>query len=191
MKSENSSQTKRKWLRNVVGLLLTASVAGVLVLVFPEKQEPVITTAGDFLLEMIWILPAVMVLLGLFTVWIPQKMVVTYLGKTSGVKGIALAIIFGALPTGPLYVAFPLAAALIRKGARISNVVVFLSAWGCIKLPQEMVELQFLGARFMLARLIFTILFVTLMGWSIEKSLNGSIKLSVPIGQSTQPEKKT
>ncbi|MBC8472050.1 MAG: hypothetical protein H8D56_21540 [Planctomycetes bacterium] len=80
-----------------------------------------------------------------------------------------LAVFFGTLPTGPLYVAFPLAVALRSKGASISNIVIFLSAWACIKIPQELVELQFLGIEFMAARLILTIIFVALMGIFIEK----------------------
>jgi len=62
-----------------------------------------------------------------------------------------------------------MAAALIKKGARISNIIIFLSAWACIKIPQEMVELQFLGLKFMAARLILTIIFVVIMGLSIER----------------------
>ena len=91
-----------------------------------------------------------------------------YIGKASGMKGIFLSLILGALPTGPLYIAFPMAAALIRKGAKISNIVIFLSAWACIKIPQEMVELQFLGLHFMLSRLILTVAFVIIMGLLIE-----------------------
>lgn len=129
----------------------------------------VIAKLWEFLAEMLLILPAVMVLMGLFSVWVPKETVVKYLGKTAGIKGIFLAIIFGALPTGPLYIAFPMAGALVRKGARVSNVIIFLSAWACIKIPQEMVELQFLGTKFMAARLILTVIFVIIMGLLIER----------------------
>ena len=137
----------------------------------PPIASSVDTTSlvWKFFVEMIMILPAVMILMGLFAVFVSKDMVVKYLGKTSGVKGILLGLFFGALPTGPLYVAFPLAAALIKKGARISNIIIFLSAWACIKIPQEMVELQFLGFKFMLVRLTLTILFVVFMGIFIEK----------------------
>ena len=137
----------------------------------------VIAKLGEFLAEMLLILPAVMVLMGLFSVWVPKETVVKYLGKTAGIKGIFLAIIFGALPTGPLYIAFPMAGALVRKGARVSNVIIFLSAWACIKIPQEMVELQFLGLKFMASRLILTIIFVAIMGVSIERIINPSDRI--------------
>ncbi len=150
----------------ILGIILAVMV--VLLIEFPDKREPVIDTSWDFFLEMIMILPAVMVLLGLFAVFVPNETVVRYLGKTSGLKGIFLAILLGALPTGPLYVAFPMAAVLLKKGARISNIIIFLSAWACIKIPQEMVELQFLGIEFMVMRLILTVIFVVIMGFIIE-----------------------
>ncbi|MFO7895496.1 MAG: permease, partial [Candidatus Cloacimonadales bacterium] len=106
-----------------------------------------------------------------FSVWISQDFVISHLGDRSGLKGIMISFLLGALPTGPVYVAFPLAQALRQKGASYTNIVIFLSAWACIKLPQELVELQFMGAKFMLARLSLSIIFITLMGLTIDKLL--------------------
>jgi len=145
-------------------------------MLFPAKTEAVFSTAQEYFIEMMIVLPAVIIIMGLFAVFTSDETVVKYLGKTSGIKGIALAIILGALPTGPLYVAFPLAATLVKKGARISNIIVFLSAWACIKLPQELVELQFLGVNFMLSRLVLTIIFVIIMGFIIEKIIESREK---------------
>lgn len=124
---------------------------------------------------MILILPAVIVLMGLFNVWISKKTITTYLGKQSGLKGSLISVFLGALPTGPLYVAFPLASSMIKKGARISNIVVFLSAWACLKIPQELVELQFLGWKFLIVRWTLTVVFVVIMGVVIEKVLDRDI----------------
>ncbi|MBE0477504.1 permease [Candidatus Aerophobetes bacterium] len=168
MRGKKGKQTG-KLVRDWAMLAAIVIFVAILIVVFPEKKGPVTTTAWDFFLEMIMILPAVMVLMGLFSVFISRELVVKYLGKTSGTKGIFVAILFGALPTGPLYVAFPLASALIKKGASISNIVIFLSAWACIKIPQEMVELQFLGFGFMATRLILTIILVAAMGFFIER----------------------
>ena len=156
----------------LLGIILIIAVG--LLLIFPDRKELVINTLRDYFIEMMVILPAIMVILGLFAVFVPKEMVIKYLGKASGLKGIFLAIILGALPTGPLYVAFPMAASLLKKGAKISNIIVFLSSWACIKIPQEMVELQFLGVRFMLVRLSLTIIFVVIMGVFIEKVIECS-----------------
>jgi len=112
-----------------------------------------------------------MLLLGLFNEWVPDEVIVRYLGARSGVTGVALAIGLGSVPTGPLYVAFPIAADLLEKNARITNVVVFLTAWACLKLPQELIELQFLGWRFMILRLVLTAVVAVGMGLVIEALL--------------------
>ena len=173
---ENQAKQKKKMMRDwfILGMIIVIVV--VLLSIFPAKTEAVTSTSQEYFIEMIIILPAVMVIMGLFAVFIPNETVVKYLGKTSGIKGIALSILIGTLPTGPLYVAFPMAATLIKKGASISNIVVFLSAWACIKIPQEMVEFRFLGAEFMFLRLILTIIFVIIMGISIEKIIGWNDK---------------
>jgi len=169
---EKKSKAKRKMMQDWITFVIVLIIAAVLLLIFPEKTNIVTTTSWQYFIEMVWILPAVMIIIGLFAVFIPNEFIVKYMGKSSGIKGILLSFILGALPTGPLYIAFPMAAALIQKGARISNIIVFLSAWACIKLPQELVELQFLGFNFMITRLVLTIIFVTFMGFLIEKMID-------------------
>ncbi len=155
---------------------ITIVIVVIILMFFPAKTDAVVSTSKEYFIEMMIVLPAVMIIMGLFAVFISDETVLKYLGKNSGVKGIAIALFLGALPTGPLYIAFPLAATLLKKGSRISNIIVFLSAWACIKLPQELVELQFLGLDFMLSRLILTIIFVIIMGFVIEKIFEWSDK---------------
>ena len=171
---ENHPKQKKKMIRGWIFFGISIVIVLVLLSVFPEKTEPVTSTVQEYFIEMMVILPAVMVIMGLFAVYISDETVVKHMGKTSGIKGIALSILIGTLPTGPLYIAFPMAATLLKKGARVSNIIVFLSAWACIKIPQEMVEVQFLGIDFMLLRLILTVVFVIIMGVIIEKIIERS-----------------
>lgn len=159
---------KNGLLRDTFFLIAIIFLTIILLFFYPQKTEPVMSISWDYFLEMILILPAVLVIMGLFSVWVSDETIIKYLGKSSGLKGIFIALFLGMLPTGPLYVAFPIAASLIKKGARVSNIIIFLSAWACIKLPQELVELEFLGFNFMITRLILTIIFVIIMGLSIE-----------------------
>ena len=186
-KMPDKKKVRKDIIRGYAMFVATLLAAAIILWVFPNKVTTATTTAWDYFLEMVFILPAVMVIMGLFSVFVSKELVVKYLGKTSGLKGILLAVFFGALPTGPLYVAFPLAAALRSKGASVSNIVIFLSAWACIKIPQELVELQFLGIKFMAARLILTIIFVTLMGIFIQKLIewtdNRQIGASREVGE--------
>ena len=169
MKAEMQKKQRKAFIRDYLWLGATLATTVIILLIFPERTDTVISTSWDYLIEMIQVLPAVMVIMGLFSVWVSKEMVVRYLGKTSGIKGIFLALLTGMLPTGPLYVAFPIAATLLKSGASVSNIIIFLSAWACIKLPQELMEFQFLGFKFMALRLALTIFFVIIMGIFIER----------------------
>lgn len=154
---------------SLFSLFAVVLLAVILVTVFPGQREKVLNTSWRFFLEMITILPAIVVLIGFFSVFVSKEFISKYLGHASGIRGFVLSILLGALPTGPLYVAFPMAAALRKKGARTSNMLAFLTAWACIKLPQEMVELRFMGLKFTLLRLGLTILAAWLMGLLTER----------------------
>ena len=168
-KSTEKIKQKKSLIRDYIIMGAVIVAAAVALLIFSDKSGPVLSVSKSYFLELIIILPAVMIIIGLFSVWIPKEMVVKYMGKTSGAKGIFLSIALGMLPTGPLYIAFPMAIALLKKGAKISNIIIFISAWACIKLPQELIEIQFLGIEFTLLRLTLTIIFVIIMGIIIEK----------------------
>ena len=167
-KSQMMGQKKNKkgGIAVLAGIILAAVV---LLVLFPENRAPSIEASSNLLKELILILPAVMVLMGLFSVWVSKEIVVKYLGHASGVTGLGLALFVGMMPTGPLYIAFPMASMLLKKGARVANIIIFLSAWACIKLPQELVEMRFMGFKFMIIRLTFTIVMVVIMGLVIEK----------------------
>lgn len=163
------SDKKLVSLQSILGLIGTALIAGILIYLFPDNRTRVVDTSLRFFYEMISILPAIVILIGLFAVFVPKQVVTNYLGKASGLKGFLLSILLGALPTGPLYVAFPLAAAMLKKGARPANMIVFFTAWACIKLPQEMVELQLMGLEFTLLRFSLTAVAAVLMGLLTER----------------------
>jgi len=103
--------------------------------------------------------------MGLADVWIPQDKVEKYLGNNSGLKGLLLSIFMGTLPTGPVFIAFPLASQLLKKGASIMNVVVLLGAWGSLKLTQIGVEIHFLGLEFAFYRVTLTLAGIIAIGF--------------------------
>jgi hypothetical protein len=53
---------------------------------------------------------------------------------------------------GGLYVAFPVAAALQRKGARLSFLFTYIGASGVCRIPMTLFEASFLGIEFTLIR---------------------------------------
>ncbi|MCK4956375.1 MAG: permease [Candidatus Cloacimonetes bacterium] len=167
---KNKSKNSKK------GFLFLGIVILIMIFVLflnPDKSSLIMKTSFDYFKQMAMVFPAILILMGLFSVWTSKEFVMNHLGDSSGIKGIVVSFILGALPTGPIFIAFPMAQALRKKGASYTNIVIFLSAWACIKIPQELIEMQFLGVKFMLVRLGMTIIFITIMGLIIEKLIGG------------------
>lgn len=175
-KTSGENKRKKAIIRDYSIMGAAIITAAAIFLLLPERSGAVLVTSKNYFLRLITILPAVMIIIGLFSVWIPRSTIIKYMGKTSGVKGILISLALGMLPTGPLYIAFPMAAALLKKGAKVSNIIIFISAWACIKLPQEFVEIQFMGISFTMLRLSLTIFFVIIMGIIIEEIIKFSGK---------------
>ena len=149
-------------------IIVIAILLGGLYYIFPNKISSGLGISGKYGVEMVTIFPAILVLMGLADVWIPKSLINKYLGKESGLKGVLLSIFLGTLPTGPLYIAFPIAAELLKKKARISNVMIFLGVWASSKIPQIGVEIKFLGLKFALIRHILTLISLLIIGYLIE-----------------------
>lgn len=136
----------------------------ILMVWLPGTAQRTIAVTVSYAKEMALIMPAVFVLMGLIEVWIPGDKIQKWLGASSGIKGVFISFLMGTLPTGPLYVSFPLAASLLQKGASITNIVIFLGSWAGLKIPQLLVEIKFLGGAFTIVRFILTLVVIIVMG---------------------------
>jgi len=128
-----------------------------------------VTTVAYSLREMLLVIPPIFVLLGLLDVWVPRETMIRLMGKGSGLRGTALAVLLGSVAAGPLYAAFPVAAVLARKGASFQNVAIFLGAWSTTKIPMFLFEITALGPRFALTRLALNIPGIVLIGAALGR----------------------
>lgn len=135
--------------------LFLAAAALVLLLMqrlFPEQFDAGTDVMAEYGREIILVFPAVLILMGLADVWVPDELVRRYLGTQSGIRGLGLSIAVATVPAGPLFVAFPIAGELLRKGASVVNIVAFLGTWAALKAPEIGLEIHFIGLRFALLR---------------------------------------
>jgi uncharacterized membrane protein YraQ (UPF0718 family) len=150
----------------IIGLIFVA-----LYMVEPVSATRSTQVTLDYFKEMALIMPPVFLLMGLMEVWVPKDQIQNWLGSGSGIRGGLISILLGTLPTGPLYVAFPMTATLIRKGASVNNMVLFLGSWAALKIPQLMVEIKFLGIAFTGLRFVLTLSGLMVMGLIIDAAL--------------------
>ena len=131
------------------------------------RQIAIQTTNG--FVEMLSFLPPVFIILGLLDVWVPREVVISHLGGGSGLRGMALALFLGAAAAGPLYGAFPVAAVMMKKGASLYNVMIFLGAWSTLKLPMFLFETQYLGLTFSMTRWVCSLVGIIGMAYLIDR----------------------
>lgn len=138
---------------------------------YPEiGKASFINTKMNFI-EVISVLPPIFILLGLLDVWIDRSTMVKFLGKGSGLKGFAIAILLGSVAAGPLYAAFPVALVMIKKRASLFNVFLFVGAWSTTKIPMITFEIASLGLKFALLRLACSLVGITLIALILTASL--------------------
>lgn len=122
--------------------------------------------------SMLKIVPPIFLLIGLLDIWVPRETMIRFMGEKSGVVGIAIAFLIGTMSAGPLVAAFPVAQVMLKKGARYSNVLFFLTVWASAKLPILFFQVTTLGLSYTLVTNV-TLLFVYLVGTLlIEKMLS-------------------
>ena len=147
----------------ILGIVVLSALA----LAYPTTMTSGAKITGKYALEMVLIFPSILVLMGLADVWVPKEAIDKYLGQYSGIRGVLLSIFLGTLPTGPVYMAFPIAAELIQKKASVTNIMIFLGVWASLKIPQIGMEIQFLGPKFAAYRFVLTLVSVLITSFII------------------------
>jgi uncharacterized membrane protein YraQ (UPF0718 family) len=122
-------------------------VAGIKIAVF----------AISFSSNLLAVLPCAFILIGLFQVWVKPETVEKHFGKTSSWRGHFWAVLLAGTTVGGLYVAFPVAAALNHKGARLSVIFSYLGSAAIVRIPMTIFEASFLGIKFSLVRLLVSL----------------------------------
>ena len=131
-----------------------------------------IDSASFQFISMLKVVPPIFLLIGLLDVWVPKATMIKYMGKDSGLKGVAIALFIGTMSAGPLIAAFPVAQTMLKKGAKYSNVLFFLTIWASTKLPILFYQATTLGIEYTIVTNI-TLLIVYFFGTLvIEKLLN-------------------
>jgi uncharacterized membrane protein YraQ (UPF0718 family) len=128
-------------------LLLIASAAADL-----EAGQRAAGQLGSFGLQMLKIVPFAFILIGLFEVWVPKRVVERHMGEQAGLRAHLWGILLAGTTVGGLYVSFPVAAALQRKGARLTFLLSYIGASGVCRIPMTLFEASFLGITFTLIR---------------------------------------
>ena len=101
---------------------------------------------------------------------VPRAQLLRWVGQESGLRGLVIAALAGAVvPGGPMMI-FPIAASLLAAGAKLALVVAFVTAWSLYGLNRTLIwEMSFLHIDFVLLRVAICLPFPILAGWLTSK----------------------
>ncbi len=117
-----------------------------------EKTRRSIIVAARSFLRILPLVLMIIVIVGLFSSFIPPSEIMKFIGAQAGWSGILAIAALGAVLHIPALVSYPLAAALLQSGATIAPVAAFITTLtmvGVITMPLEIKEL---GIRLTLLR---------------------------------------
>lgn len=114
-------------------------------------------TFANMLGQMLGLLPCAFILIALFDVWVSRETVERHFGKGSGIGGYFWGILLAGMTVGGLYLAFPVACSLFRKGAKLSVILAYVSFAGICRIPMTMFEVSFMGGLYTAVRLAVSI----------------------------------
>jgi len=136
-----------------------------------ESGEKITANFITFALSMIKVVPVVFILIGLFEVWVKRKTIEKHLGEDSSWLAFLWAILLSSTTVGGLYVAFPIAAVLHSKGAKLSVVFTYVGASAVCRIPMAVFEASFMGIKFTIIRLLVSLPLIILSSVIMGKIL--------------------
>jgi len=95
---------------------------------------------------------------------VPHELLSKWVGKESGLRGVLLGTVAGALAPGSPYTNLPIAAGLLHSGASVGTAVAFLTGWSLWSLARLPLEVSIMGWRFTLIRIVSTFFFPPIAG---------------------------
>lgn len=127
--------------------------------------EAALWEAGELLLLVAPILVSAVLISGYVQTMVPRDAMERWLGRGSGLRGLTLAAMAGALTPGGPFAAFPLVVALWESGAGFGVCVAYLTSWSVLGIQRALVwEIPLLGADFVLLRLAASLLLPLIAG---------------------------
>jgi uncharacterized membrane protein YraQ (UPF0718 family) len=152
----------------LVPTLIMAAIALVLVVIgYAQGGGQHVTglqAAWKMTLEILPLLVFAFIVAGMAQVLIPRELMAKWVGQESGLRGILIGTVAGALAPGGPYVSLPLAAGLLKAGAGVGTMVAFLTGWSLWAVSRLPMEVGIMGWEFTLIRLASTFFFPPIAG---------------------------
>ena len=102
---------------------------------------------------------AILLLVGLLLAAVTPETIQRVIGTNSGLSGMVITSLFGAVTLVPVLIAFPVAAELLKNGAGVMQIAVFISTLTMVGFVTLPMEAKYLGGKIAVLRNVLAYLF--------------------------------
>jgi uncharacterized membrane protein YraQ (UPF0718 family) len=146
---------------------------------FPRIGQEALVFTGHNFINFLFMLTPIFICIGLLDVWIEKETMIRILGEHSGARGFFLALLMGMITAVPLYALLPVAGILLKKGSKVSNVLIFICSSASIRIPLLLFEISSMGWKFTFVRFIVNIFVVIIIAAMIDRLLTAENKNAI------------
>ncbi len=133
-----------------------------------EKAKKSLKIAGKSFIRMLPMVFIIIIIIGLLLGFVPPEEISKFIGDQSGIVGVLIIGVAGALMHIPALLAFPLGASLLESGASVTAVAAFITTLTMIGMVTLPLEIKELGKRMALLRngisFVIAIIIALIMG---------------------------
>ena len=133
--------------------------------------------AVNMMISILPLLCCAFIVAGMVEQLLPRATIARWVGGESGLRGILIGTVAGALAPGGPFVSLPIVAGLLHSGAGVGTTVAFLTGWSLWAVARLPMEVGILGWKFTLIRFVSVMVFPPIAGL-IAQLFFGRVDLS-------------
>jgi uncharacterized membrane protein YraQ (UPF0718 family) len=152
---------------------------------FPQAENRSLAFIWNNFQSFLITLAPVFICVGLLDVWVEKEAMLKIMGEKSGGRGVLVSFLLGVVTAVPLYALLPIAGMLLKKGSKISNVLVFICSCTSIRIPLLLFEVSSLGWKFTAVRFFANLVIVVMIAFGIDRILTEKDKRKIYDSAST------
>ena len=156
---------------NITAIIINGIAVSALILAFIKDKNKAVQSlkmASKSFIKMLPMIFIIIIAIGLLLGFIPPDQISRFVGDQSGVGGVLLIGVVGALMHIPALLSFPLASSILENGASITAVAAFITTLTMIGMITLPFEIKMLGKKIALLRngisFVIAILIAFIMG---------------------------
>ncbi|MFO7990762.1 MAG: permease [Thermoplasmata archaeon] len=128
-----------------------------------EKTKKSLAIAKGSFLNIVGEIISILALIALFFIIVPEESIKSLMGGASPIMSAVYGALIGAVTIIPAFVAFPLSASLMDKGAHLIAVAAFITTLTMVGFATAPIEIEHFGKKFTLVRNLVSFLVAVLI----------------------------